>query len=587
MGHYIDVHNVIDVEFSEESQKLVQRLSKNPYDVFRSPYLGYMVFLFSHVDSMALSWIREYALTLDSLTGSDVGFMLLGARIPLKPTHITHQQKQSWTSPPSYQSEFTPWQIKDLVESGHMQFSDWRIPDSNSFCVNEAVYSIAREMNITEHLPCIVAFDGLPQPGLPHVCIPIRQESLTKLYSSIQAAIGKLQQKASVPTYRSGITGLSSAATRLSNLKSEATSLNLSLGDLQHQTDLLSSKLLLNCTEILKQCVEAVELGQPRRLRLLLASLKKNFPTLSISDSGHVDIPWEELTRFRKTIHMLGKYASRPWPLDVETHIRLKSIYDEYVHKLVNDLPDISSWRSATQVEEVQHQLEVVWRTKVDDFVAFLPSPSQVMRMEEESQQSELHKLCREITQCETRIKTIDEEIIAVEWQIVHTTREVSNLPDRPSFCAALQSQCTNMSIPIFPSGTVISQIKENSSNSFWTSWVPVKELLNWICNRSFSQIPKGLNSPASTGAEFNWQRPPTAFASYATVDRQEVLRRVQGMRAWQPGLDIFLDFHSLFPGERWRDRLEQEIRKRDRFLLFLPVTDWRQLLRFRCSPPT
>ena len=40
-------------------------------------------------------------------------------------------------------------------------------------------------------------------------------------------------------------------------------------------------------------------------------------------------------------------------------------------------------------------------------------------------------------------------------------------------------------------------------------------------------------------------------------------------MRAWQPGLDIFVDFHSLYPGEQWKDRLEEEIQKRDRFFLF------------------
>jgi TIR domain len=63
--------------------------------------------------------------------------------------------------------------------------------------------------------------------------------------------------------------------------------------------------------------------------------------------------------------------------------------------------------------------------------------------------------------------------------------------------------------------------------------------------------------------------RAPSAFASYATIDRAEVIRRVQGIRAWQPGLDIFVDFHSLYVGEFRRERILEEIRKRDRFLLF------------------
>ena len=64
-------------------------------------------------------------------------------------------------------------------------------------------------------------------------------------------------------------------------------------------------------------------------------------------------------------------------------------------------------------------------------------------------------------------------------------------------------------------------------------------------------------------------RRVPTAFASYSSKDRYDVLRRVQGMRAFQQELDIFMDFHSLYPGEDWRSRLQEEIERRDRFFLF------------------
>lgn len=63
--------------------------------------------------------------------------------------------------------------------------------------------------------------------------------------------------------------------------------------------------------------------------------------------------------------------------------------------------------------------------------------------------------------------------------------------------------------------------------------------------------------------------RPKTAFASYATEDRDEVLARIQGMLKVLPELDIFLDVASLRSGEKWADRLEQEIQCRDIFYLF------------------
>jgi hypothetical protein len=57
------------------------------------------------------------------------------------------------------------------------------------------------------------------------------------------------------------------------------------------------------------------------------------------------------------------------------------------------------------------------------------------------------------------------------------------------------------------------------------------------------------------------------AFLSYASADRAEVLKRVQGLRA--AGIDFFQDVLSLEPGEAWEQRLYDEIDRCDLFLLF------------------
>jgi hypothetical protein len=59
-----------------------------------------------------------------------------------------------------------------------------------------------------------------------------------------------------------------------------------------------------------------------------------------------------------------------------------------------------------------------------------------------------------------------------------------------------------------------------------------------------------------------------TAFASYASADRQRVLDRVAAVSI-SAGLDIFLDCLSLHPSEEWKLRLAAEIKKRELFLLF------------------
>jgi hypothetical protein len=85
--------------------------------------------------------------------------------------------------------------------------------------------------------------------------------------------------------------------------------------------------------------------------------------------------------------------------------------------------------------------------------------------------------------------------------------------------------------------------------------------------------------------------RSKSAFASYASEDRAEVAGRVQGMSKVAPDLDIFLDFFSLRSGERWEQRLLEEIERRDTLYLFWSQAasrslwvdrEWRTALRLR-----
>jgi TIR domain len=61
---------------------------------------------------------------------------------------------------------------------------------------------------------------------------------------------------------------------------------------------------------------------------------------------------------------------------------------------------------------------------------------------------------------------------------------------------------------------------------------------------------------------------PTSAFASYSTSDRQEVMSRVRSLQIFT-GIDVFLDCLSLQPGDEWKTKLEREIRDRDVFWLF------------------
>lgn len=66
-----------------------------------------------------------------------------------------------------------------------------------------------------------------------------------------------------------------------------------------------------------------------------------------------------------------------------------------------------------------------------------------------------------------------------------------------------------------------------------------------------------------------NVRKVGSAFASYASEDRREVLTRIQGMQKILPSLDVFLDVLTLRSGDMWQQRIDEEILHRDVFFLF------------------
>jgi HEAT repeat protein len=78
-----------------------------------------------------------------------------------------------------------------------------------------------------------------------------------------------------------------------------------------------------------------------------------------------------------------------------------------------------------------------------------------------------------------------------------------------------------------------------------------------------------GLHQTKTVDTTLQEERLSSAFASYASKDRNKVLGRIQGMLKMLPDLDVFLDVASLRSGENWRNRLSKEILSREIFFLF------------------
>ncbi|MDP4999197.1 MAG: toll/interleukin-1 receptor domain-containing protein [Saprospiraceae bacterium] len=91
------------------------------------------------------------------------------------------------------------------------------------------------------------------------------------------------------------------------------------------------------------------------------------------------------------------------------------------------------------------------------------------------------------------------------------------------------------------------------------SDWMPVGEISFFIKVAGATSAGKPVGSEA--------KRYHYAFVSYASKDRQEVLRRVQMLGIFDQ--KFFMDVLSLRPGEEWEPALEQHILDCDLFLLF------------------
>jgi hypothetical protein len=75
--------------------------------------------------------------------------------------------------------------------------------------------------------------------------------------------------------------------------------------------------------------------------------------------------------------------------------------------------------------------------------------------------------------------------------------------------------------------------------------------------------------APQSFAVPTQERRIRTAFASYASDDRDKVLARIQGIQKGAPDMDVFIDVARLRSGDNWQLRLRDEIIRRDVLYLF------------------
>jgi hypothetical protein len=113
--------------------------------------------------------------------------------------------------------------------------------------------------------------------------------------------------------------------------------------------------------------------------------------------------------------------------------------------------------------------------------------------------------------------------------------------------------------------------LRESATTQFKASGTAVVTLRGLlIASIDFSlHIGAALDDERNTTLMQTAYRPRTAFASYASADRVDVLRSVQGISKGAPDLDIFLDVDKLRSGQDWQSKLYACISTSDIMYLF------------------
>jgi len=135
----------------------------------------------------------------------------------------------------------------------------------------------------------------------------------------------------------------------------------------------------------------------------------------------------------------------------------------------------------------------------------------------------------------------IEEEIRTIEWK---------GTPQNTMFSVSIPSTVDNRNclgtLSIFYQGMVISIISFNM-------------IIDKVGDKNKEYFPIPIE-------RFT---PKTAFASYSSKDKKDVLSRIQGMKKILPNLDIFIDLISLQSGEIWEETLYEHVPNKDIFYLF------------------
>ena len=524
-------------QLSLNAQKVVERLSRNPGELFTRPFAGYMFFLFDYLganDLRVRDWLVRHADALDAMTGESVGFAVFTASLDFGEAKGTFPDyNKDHRSDPLPESD--PSQAGVEGQPTSRRLDDRMIEELNHPTaqkgINSAIYDLAKSLGVLGKMPCLVVMDGLPCSANQHwKAFPLDEQILERLHDTMRKAVAGFEEHPHFRNYSSLLLRIHEAAKAISGLQWKTSKAEKDSKDSRHGLR------------------AAIKEGDRRKF---LSVLEPFGAKIALTSELQDWLFSEQMPRFslaQAFIREIGDWQEWHWPLSAKRVEELVLATDEMSSiisgvRSCGDHPEAcqsaEGWEGwilgflANWAEQAGGVFEKLAISMGDDAMGLVAKGIRLWDMEKDLQRR------------------------TAEFNALYN--EVAAMANRPSWVATL--------------GTLFGEVdaSQTSALSHLADWLSLgsPSLPGAISGGSTYNLQHLIAELVASHGTESLNRKPSVFVSYSSEDKAKVIVSLNAISATQPNLEIFRDEDSLRAGTEWKSELAEAIRTRDLFYLF------------------
>lgn len=341
---------------------VLRLLREHPALTFDRPYAGYLLFLFGQSDEKVATWFSRNLVALDSLTGSTIAGIVFADRVKIRvEVEPGRNEREGLSEVPigEIQSGYDAHYRYDRLVSDDGK-SSFRT-EKEITALTYAADAVARRMNLTSDLPCIVILDAIPTREFEILRLSNRDSA--EIIPLLRDLFTEFTAKDRYHRFFELLENVHAASREIDDLTGKATAAR-TRSDVARATPLpetlswpLKARAAL-MADNLREFRSAIQSAPAQEKARILQNLKTDARMLA---------------GLSKTISTLQHYCAR-WPLTGDEHTRLGTIFRSHVCQYI--CATETAVLGVDRVKEAVTQLAEVRRTLQAKYLAEIPDVS-------------------------------------------------------------------------------------------------------------------------------------------------------------------------------------------------------------------